>query len=219
MEDARDYFDNRRPDGEVYGQMLEFGDHDKRQAELEQRIDWLENNVMLVTELLRAGLYMNRILRIYHNGCLRGGAPLGEELGRAQGAASQRPPPNPTGFVPSKGDRRFKEPLTRQGLNALYRHVDRVREALDGIPAIFKDCFDSNLELDFRGARVQQTLHEWIREIMLRHRGNAFWSGFEVLSALDLQTIDRVCRFADTRWQTPVNIGKEPVVDEDVWEV
>lgn len=211
------------------------GDSERRQAwrrELNDRIAGISKAVAIDTEsLLKVGLCMNRIQRIYYNGCLRGAGPLGEELGRPQGAVTDRPFDRPTALRVTKGSRRFKEPVTRLGMHALYRHRDRLREALDGIPVIFKCRF---LPAQV-GSWVQQDIQNKVRGTMAHCRDGAFASGFEILGPADLQAVARMVRFADDRWKTPAmtmaarivfsGVGYSEVdeeaeqVSEEVWVV
>lgn len=206
-----------------------------RQSQERRHHDWLARMAALQGrpythgQLVSIGLSMNRLLRIYRNGCLRGAAPLGEEFGRAQGAAAVRPPPQMTRFEPTVGDLRFTEPLRKQGLNALYRNRERVKAALDEIPLIFKvHCVeDPDLPLELRrgsASGCQKDLQEQVKAAMSRHRRGewqAFYSGFEVLSALDLQAITRICRFGEAKWKTPERtiVQTDEGEELEVWEV
>jgi hypothetical protein len=186
----------------------------RREEQFDTRMEELNTEGVSTGDLMKTGLAMNRIMRIYHNGAQRGAAPLGEEHGRAQGAVHDRPKPDPSAFVPADFDKReLPARLERKGLEALVRNRDRVKQALDGIHIFFKVCFDSKEQL----SSTQQYQQERLTECMRRHRGDGFRSGFEAISPRDLQTISRVCRFGEAQWKTP-----EPCwTDEDgeFWEV
>lgn len=189
----------------------------RREEQFDTRMKELDKEGVSVDDLMKTGLGMNRIMRIYHNGAQRGSAPLGEEVGRAQGAVHDRPQPDPSAFVPANFDKReLPARLERKGLEALVRNRDRVKQALDGIHIFFKVCFDSKEW----GLTTQQHQQERLRECMRRCRGDAFRSGFEVVSPRDLQIISRVCRFGEAQWKTPEPFWTaDEDEDEAVWEV
>ena len=190
----------------------------RREEKFKTRMKELDEQGVSSMDLMRTGLGMNRIMRIYYNGAQQGSASLGEESGRAQGAVHDRPQLEASAFVPTDFDKRELPPRReRKGLEALVRNRDRVKQALDGIHIFFKICFGPT-EQEFT---TQQHQQERLAACMRLCRGDAFRAGFEVVSPRDLQTISRICRFGEAQYKTPElrwAADEEPGFEE-VWEV
>lgn len=119
-------------------------------------------------------------------------------------------------MFPDAGMRASKTPLEQRGLKALFSRRHRVRDALNKIPVLLRINPADVESSDRKTVEDQMVLQNAVADAMSRHP--TFEEGFEVPCAADLQTMTRICLFADARWQTPT-WEYDAHEQQDVWVV